>query len=211
LKKLIISIIIQNKYWIEKLGGLIMDAIDLMMDEHKYIFRGLKLFRKLSVEILNSNTVDFVSFEKMILFVRNYADKHHHNKEEIVLFKKMETQLGDMVKGPLSGMYIEHDLGRQHIKLLEEALLRVKNGDLDSRVDIIANSVCYSDLLTRHIEKEDKLIYTFARRKLSQVDIEDVNVSCEKLESQATKNQLQKEYIDVLEMLERKYDIVSKT
>ncbi len=188
-----------------------MDAIDLMMDEHKYIFRGLKLFRKLSVEILNSNTVDFVSFEKMILFVRNYADKHHHNKEEIVLFKKMETQLGDMVKGPLSGMYIEHDLGRQHIKLLEEALLRVKNGDLDSRVDIIANSVCYSDLLTRHIEKEDKLIYTFARRKLSQVDIEDVNVSCEKLESQATKNQLQKEYIDVLEMLERKYDIVSKT
>ena len=187
-----------------------MDAIDLMMDEHKYISRGLKLFRKLSIEILNSNTVDFVSYEKMILFVRNYADKHHHNKEEVVLFKKMETQLGEkMVKGPLSGMYIEHDLGRQHIKLLEEALLRVKNGDLDSQVDIIANSICYSDLLTRHIEKEDKLIYTFARRALSQADIEDINVSCEKLESRAAKNHLQKEYIDVLEMLEKKYDIVS--
>ncbi|MBZ9607204.1 hemerythrin domain-containing protein [Clostridium estertheticum] len=183
-----------------------MDAIDLMMDEHKYILRGLKLFKKLSVEILNSNTVDFVSFEKMILFVRNYADKHHHNKEEVVLFKKMETQLGqNMVKGPLSGMYIEHDLGRQHITLLEEALLRVKNGDLDSRVDIIANSVCYADLLTRHIDKEDKLIYTFARRALSQVDMEDVNVSCENIELEATKNQLQKEYISVLEELEKKY------
>ncbi|MBW9145781.1 hemerythrin domain-containing protein [Clostridium sp. CM028] len=183
-----------------------MDAIDLMMDEHKYILRGLKLFKILSVEILNSNTVDFVSFEKMILFVRNYGDKHHHNKEEVVLFKKMETQLGqNMVKGPLSGMYIEHDLGRQHITLLEEALLRVKNGDLDSRVDIIANSVCYADLLTRHIDKEDKLIYTFARRALSQVDMEGVNVSCENIELEATKNQLQKEYISVLEELEKKY------
>ena len=185
-----------------------MDAIDLMMNEHKYISRGLKLFRVLSIEILNSNNVDFVSFEKMILFVRNYADKHHHNKEEVVLFKKMETQLGEkMVKGPLSGMYIEHDLGRQHIKLLEEALLRVKNGDLDSQVDIIANSICYSDLLTRHIEKEDKVIYTFARRILNQSDIEDINVSCEKIEAQATINNLQKQYINVLEMLEEKYNI----
>jgi len=183
-----------------------MDAIDLMMDEHKYIMRGLKLFRKLSVEILNTNTVDFADFEKMILFVRNYADKHHHNKEEVVLFKKMETQLGEkMVKGPLSGMYIEHDLGRQHIKLLEEALLRVKNGDLDSQVDIIANSICYADLLTRHIDKEDKLIYSFARRALSVVDMEDVNLSCENLELEATNNQLQKKYIGVLEELEKKY------
>ena len=183
-----------------------MDAIELMMDEHKYILRGLKVFRKLSLEILNSNTVDFVSFEKMILFVRNYADKHHHNKEEVVLFKKMETQLGEkMVKGPLSGMYIEHDLGRQHIRLLEEALLKVKNGDLDSRVDIIANAICYTDLLTRHIDKEDKLIYTFARRALSQVDMESVNVSCENIELEATKNELQVEYIGVLEELEKKY------
>ena len=185
-----------------------MDAINLLMDEHKYISRGLKLFRKLSVEILNSDIVDFVSFEKMILFVRNYADKHHHNKEEVVLFKKMETQLGEkVVKGPLSGMYIEHDLGMQYMKLLEEALLNVKNGDLDSRVDIIANSICYTDLLIRHIEKEDKFIYTFARRALSQSNIEEVNISCEKIESQATNNKLQKQYIDVLEELEMKYEI----
>jgi hemerythrin-like domain-containing protein len=183
-----------------------MDAIDLMMDEHKYIMRGLTLFRKLSLEILNTNTVDFVSYEKMILFVRNYADKHHHNKEEVVLFKKMEDKLGQkMVKGPLSGMYIEHDLGRQHIKLLEEALLRVKDGDLDSRVDIIANSVCYADLLTRHIDKEDKLIYSFARRSLSADDMEGVNVSCENIELEATKNQLQSGYIRALEELETKY------
>ena len=186
-----------------------MDAINLMMEEHKYILRGLKLFRKLSVEILNSNTVDFVSFEKMILFVRNYADKHHHNKEEVVLFKKMETELGEeRVKGPLSGMYIEHDLGRQHMKLLEEALLKVKNGDLDSRVDIIANGVCYADLLTRHIEKENKVIYIFARRALSQSGIEEVNISSEKIELEATNNKLQKQYIDILEELERKYELL---
>ena len=186
-----------------------MDAINLMMDEHKYILRGLRVFRRLSVEILNNNTVDFVAFEKMLSFVRNFADKHHHNKEEIILFKKMETQIANhMAKGPLSGMYIEHDLGRQHMRLLEEALLRVKDGDLDSRVDIIANAVAYSDLLARHIEKEDKVIYSFARRALSQLDIEDINISCEKLEAEATNHQLQKNYIDILEELEQKYELL---
>ena len=50
-----------------------------------------------------------------------------------------------------------------------------------------------------------QLIYTFARRALSKADMVDINVSCEKLESIATENHLQKEYIDVLEMLEKKY------
>lgn len=186
-----------------------MNAINLMMDEHKYILRGLRVFRKLSLEVLNSNTVDFVAFEKMISFVRNYADKHHHNKEEVILFKKMETQIvNHMAKGPLSGMYIEHDLGRQHMRLLEAALLKVKDGDLDSRVDIIANAVAYTDLLARHIEKEDKVIYSFARRALSQLDIEDVNISCEKIEAEATDHQLQKNYIHILEELEKKYEFL---
>ncbi len=185
-----------------------MDAINLMMEEHKYILRGLKVFRRMSVEILNGKDVDFDGFDKMINFVRNYADKHHHNKEEIVLFKKIEEELGkEEAKGPLSGMYIEHTMGRLYIKTLEEAILRVKNGDNDSKVDIIANSVCYADLLSSHIEKEDKVFYTFARRALSDGAIKELNESCEIIEKAAGDLNLQEKYINELEEMERKLGI----
>ena len=183
-----------------------MDAIQLMMEEHKYILRGLKVFRSMSLAVLREDSVDFEAFETMISFVRNYADKHHHNKEESILFKIMEEKMGeDKVKGPLSGMYIEHDMGRLYMKTLEEALNRVKAGDFDSKVDIIANAICYADLLNRHIEKEDKLIYNFARRSLDQEDMKSVDERCEKVEAEASAKGIQSSYLKKLEELEKKY------
>jgi hemerythrin-like domain-containing protein len=67
-----------------------MNSIALMMDEHKYIKRGLVVIRKMCIAILKGDEVAFEDFNKIIEFVRNYADKHHHNKEEEILFKKDE-------------------------------------------------------------------------------------------------------------------------
>lgn len=185
-----------------------MDAINLMMEEHKLILRGLKLFRKLSLVLINKNEIDVEDYEKIIDFVRSFADKHHHNKEEAVLFQKMKDELGDeTVKGPLSGMYIEHDFGRLYMKTLSEALQRYISGDADSRVDIIANSICYADLLTRHIDKEDRLIYTFARRALSKEGLNSVDENCQEIEKAAEAMKLQNRYYSIIEELERKYGI----
>lgn len=180
-----------------------MDAIDLMVDEHKYIKRALAVIRKMSISVLNGKEVPFEDYGRVIEFIRNYADKHHHNKEEEILFKKMREELGEALAGaPISGMLVEHDLGRLFIKTLEEALERVKNGDMDSRVDIIANAIGYADLLNRHIEKEDKVIYNFARRSLKEEAMGFVNENCEKVEELAEKESVQRRYICLLEELE---------
>lgn len=94
-----------------------MNVIALMKEEHKYIKWMLAVIRKLCVQILDGAEVDFESFYKATDFIRNYADKHHHNKEEDILFNKME-----------------------------EALQRVKEGDRDARVDVIANAVLVDEL-----------------------------------------------------------------
>ena len=44
----------------------------------------------------------------------------------------------------------------------------MKRGLYDARLDIIANSISYTDLLDRHIEKENNVIYKFANNTLSQ-------------------------------------------
>lgn len=183
-----------------------MDAINLMMEEHIVIKRGLSILRKMCIAILNGEQVDYEDFHKIIDFVRNYADKHHHSKEEEILFKKMATELGEKnVQGPLSGMYIEHDLGRPFIKTLEESVVRVEKGDQDSRVDVIANSIGYADLLNRHIDKEDKVIYTFAKRALSKVALDDLNEKCDMIENIAKEKQLQEKYANAILDLENKW------
>ncbi|MBZ9622339.1 hemerythrin domain-containing protein [Clostridium sp. FP2] len=184
-----------------------MNAIELMMEEHKLIKRMLVVVRKFSIKVLNNEKVDYNDFNIVIDFVRNFADKHHHNKEEVILFKKMSEVLGDRIaNGPIMGMLVEHDLGRLFMSNLEAALAKFKAGDNDSRVDIIANAIAYTDLLNRHIDKEDTAIYTFAQKSLSEKQLEEIDTLCFTVETEATKNNLQDRYIKILSELESKLD-----
>jgi len=182
-----------------------MNAIDLMVEEHNLIKRMLVVTRKFSIKVLNNEEVDYNDFNKVIDFVRNFADKHHHSKEEVILFKRMGEILGERIaNGPIMGMLVEHDLGRLFIANLEAALVKFKEGDVDSRVDIIANAIGYTDLLHRHIDKENTAIYTFAQKRLSKEQLDEVDTLCFDVETEATKNGLQDKYLKLLNELESK-------
>jgi len=181
-----------------------VNAISLMVEEHKNIKRVLKIARKLCINILNGEEVDYEAFNMMVDFVRNYADKHHHNKEEDILFKKMSEELGEEIaKGPIYGMFADHDMGRLYIRNLTEALDRVKNGDEDSKVDIIANAISYTDLLYRHIDKEDNAIYRFGEQRLSNEALIEVEERCREVEKKAEDKNIQKKYIEMIDKLEK--------
>lgn len=183
-----------------------MDAIDIMVNEHGNIRRMLKVIRAMCVKVLNNQDINYGDFYKVVDFVRNYADKHHHGKEEAILFKRMGEELGERIaKGPIAGMLIEHDLGRLYMSNLENAIKRVEDGDMDSRVDVIANSIGYADLLNRHIDKENTAIYNFARRALSKEAMEDIQRQCEEAESKADEGKIQDNYIKLLEEFEKKF------
>jgi hemerythrin-like domain-containing protein len=183
-----------------------MDSIELMVSEHKNIKRMLKVVRAICIKVLDHEEVDIDDFYKIIDFVRNYADKHHHAKEENILFKKMGDELGEKItKGPIAGMFVEHDLGRLYMSNLEEALEKFKNGDKNSRVDIIANCISYTDLLHRHIDKEDTAIYNFARRALSKEGMDQVEASCREVEDTAASQRIQEKYLKLVEEFEKKF------
>jgi hemerythrin-like domain-containing protein len=145
-----------------------MNSIELMIDEHKYIVRMLKVVRKACYNIMQGGDISYDDFDKMIDFIRNYADQHHHGKEEKFLFKEMINHLGPIGNKLIThGMLIEHDWGRLYVSELVNALERVKTGDQESKLDVIANAVGYANHLSRHIAKEDQVIYTFAAKNLS--------------------------------------------
>ncbi|MGG7177239.1 hemerythrin domain-containing protein [Clostridium paraputrificum] len=181
-----------------------MKAIELLMDEHKYIKRMLLVVRKVCLNIMDGSEVDYEDFYKIIDFIRNYADGHHHNKEEIILFNKMIDEMGVTAEKVIKyGMLVEHDLGRLYISSLDESLQKLKSGDKESRLDVIANAISYTNLLERHIHKEDNVIYKFATRELSEDTLDKINEETNLYEG--TNNTVKDKYVELLEVLEEKY------
>ena len=118
-----------------------MKAVQTLRDEHQNILRMLKVVKSLAIHTFNTKDVYYKGYYDAIDFIRNYADKFHHGKEEDILFKKMSSELGEAIeKGPIYGMLAEHDLGRLFIKNMENALIEAEKGNNDAKVDIIAKA-----------------------------------------------------------------------
>ncbi len=184
-----------------------MDGIQLMVDEHIIIKRMLTVVRNASYKIMKGAEISYDDFDLIIDFIRNFADAHHHAKEEIFLFNKMVDHIGDTAEKLVKyGMLVEHDLGRLYIMNLETALDKVKNGDDFSKIDVIANAVGYTNLLTRHIDKEDSVVYTFAKNNLTNELLDTINKECETYEKEKNELGIQKKYLDIVESLEKKYN-----
>lgn len=183
-----------------------MNSIEIMVKEHEYISRMLLVVRKACYKVFEGDEICYEDFTEMVDFIRNYADKHHHGKEEKFLFQEMINHLGELGNKLIrNGMFVEHDLGRLYIQELCEALEQVKVGNEESKLDVIANGIGYTNLLRRHIDKENDVIYTFAERQLSKEVLTKVNEDSMAFEEEATKNGTQEHYIKLLERLETKY------
>ena len=87
---------------------LILKAIDVLLNECVQLDEGQELEKSF--------------FEKVIDFIKNYADKFHHAKEEDILFEKLNSDTVQMHCNPIPQMLHEHDTGRDFVKGIERGL-----------------------------------------------------------------------------------------
>lgn len=174
-----------------------MRSTDVLRNEHIYIKKVLAGIRRQCIAIVNGGKVDYELFEKIIDFVRNYADKYHHQKEENHLFNIMADQLAkDIGSGPILGMLSEHDFGRAFIYELEQALQRSRQGDEDARVDIIGNAIAYEQMLLKHIDKEDNAIFSLAERRLDAGILDKLDKDFDNIEAEQENVSTRNKYIE---------------
>lgn len=174
-----------------------MYGIDLLMKEHENILKFTKFMKSICCNIIDGSEVDTKLLRECVDFGRNYADKHHHGKEEKVLFRYMLDKLGDVAEKLVrNGMLVEHDLGRYHMGELEKALdYYDKTGATADKLDIITNAAGYANLLKRHIEKEDGVCYEYAQRMLNNEDKKLIDEETVRFENEAKKNGVQDKYL----------------
>ncbi len=184
-----------------------MNAIEKMIAEHDDIILFSKALRNACVGILEGKEVCVSDFRDAVDFVQNYADKHHHGKEEQFLFKEMITHLGKIGTNLVThGMLVEHDLGRLFMAELTEALNQYENSpSSESKIDIVTNAVGYTKLIKRHIDKENAIVFTYAAKTLSAEIIDEINQKSLAFEKQAEETGVQKKYNAFLAEFVKKY------
>lgn len=187
-----------------------MYSIELMMREHDNILKLLGVMRSACCGVLEGQVVNDKDFRAMIAIARNYADKHHHGKEEQILFKEMTEKLGSVGTNLVQhGMLVEHNFGRLHITELENALNQYcESPKIVYKLNILTEATGYANLLQRHIEKENQVVYTYAKKNLPPDSLHFVNEQVVLFEDKAEKSNIQETYLPLLQRLVDQYGIL---
>ena len=128
-----------------------------LMAEHRVIERMLAVLEDQLGEIAEARSVDSGLIDTATDFIRTYADRCHHGKEEDILFLRLaDKPLDDELAEAMAGLVEDHVRGRLMTRKLIEANNRYRSGDASALSEIES---CLRDLIEFypvHIAKEDR-------------------------------------------------------
>ena len=137
-----------------------MQSRGLLMIEHRLIERMISVLEDVLDQIESTERVDPVVVDTAVDFIRTYADRTHHGKEEDILFRDLQQRaLSSADRRVMQELIEEHVFGRQTTQALVEANTRYRNGDQSALTGIADKLRTIVDFYPRHIEKEDKVFF----------------------------------------------------
>lgn len=141
-----------------------MQARGPLMIEHRLIERMLAIVKNALGQIEAEKKVDPLFVDAAVDFIRVYADRTHHGKEEDILFRDLDKKdLSAEDRRVMDELVAEHVFGRETTKAIVEANTRYRNGDESALAGIAEKLEALVDFYPRHIQKEDKVFFPAAR------------------------------------------------
>lgn len=182
-----------------------MKPTEVLMQEHELIKQMLTVINKICDKLQAGEKVDGSHLEQIVDFIRNFADKCHHGKEEDILFDSMVEAGFSKEAGPIGVMLSEHDLGRDFVSGLSEAIEGYNKGDMNAISAIVANAQRYSTLLDQHIDKENNVLFPMADARLTQEQQNKMVKDFDKFEEQEMGTEIHEKYHRILNDLKTLY------
>ncbi len=138
------------------------------MIEHRLIERMITLIKQKLNRIETTNQIDPLFIDTVVDFIRIYADRTHHGKEEDILFRELSNkQMIDQDIQIMDELVDEHVLGRKTAKELVEANAQYRMGEKSALAVIVSKLKKLVDFYPKHIEKEDKIFFPAYMKYLS--------------------------------------------
>lgn len=144
------------------------DVTQVMVDEHQLILRMIALVEQNTALLEQGKFRHWQFYLDAVDFIRNYADRFHHAKEEDVLFVELIKNGMPEKQSPIEAMHMEHEQGRAHVRAMEEAAHKALDGEPGQGALIAEHAKGYAALLRSHIHKEDHILYPLAERVLPE-------------------------------------------
>ena len=157
----------------------------VLVHEHDLILQALDALERKLNRLEAGVGVDRAYFEKAVEFLRTFADKCHHGKEEDLLFKAMVNKGFPLQGGPIAVMLSEHEAGRAFIRGIAAGAARL-GIDPSGAKQVIDNGRAYIQLLGGHIAKENQILFPMAERVLSPEDQALLAQAFDRFEAQET-------------------------
>ncbi|MCL4533696.1 MAG: hemerythrin domain-containing protein [Bacteroidetes bacterium] len=176
---------------------------EILKDEHRVIERVLAVLRRAAARLEAGERVDPSVFERGIDFIRNFADRYHHAKEENALFTTMAAHGIPQQQGPIGVMLMEHEQGRAHVRGMAEALEKYGAGDDSARTALAEHARGYADLLSEHIYKEDNILYPMGDQVMPASAQDDLLKQFRELEGRVLSPAERQRYLDTVSELEK--------
>lgn len=141
-----------------------MYATEILRQEHKVIERILPVLEEAARRVERGHSLDADIFPAIIDFMRVFADRCHHAKEEEQLFPVLKQSGIDIEGGLVGALVEEHREARVLVGKLAEQVEKL--GDSEAAAEIAAITRIYVRLLAMHIEKEDVTLVPLVDRTL---------------------------------------------
>ena len=184
-------------------------ATEELKDEHKVIIRMLDVVEALCGRFAEGKSVSPQYLDQAVDFIRRFADKCHHGKEQDILFPMMVKKGFPLNTGPIAVMVLEHDQGRAFVKGLDAAVQRLKAGNEDAVPEITRNAMAYVALLREHIDKEDNILYPMGDRVLTPEDNRALLDEFERVEETVKGSGVHEHFMAMIQMMERELGLKS--
>ena len=147
-----------------------MQPTEILMQEHRVIEQVLSCLEKLAEAGSRDGRIEAAVAADAIDFLRVFADRFHHAKEEENLFPMMEARGFSPDLGPTAVMRQDHEAGRALVARMAEAVNGASEGQATEVRAFVESAMTYVSLLREHIQREDQCLFPMADQALRPED-----------------------------------------
>lgn len=152
-----------------------MMPIGPLMIEHRLIERMISLMKQELQNIEKDHQVNPQFVETATHFIKTYADRCHHGKEEDILFRELgKKAISENHRKIMNELIGEHEWGRETTAKLMDANMRYKDGNKAALSEIRDCLEQLTRFYPEHIEKEDEHFFIPVMDYFSEPEKEDM-------------------------------------
>ena len=148
--------------------------VEVLEAEHRVIQKMVAGMSLLAERLEGGEPLDVSLLESIVAFLRTFADRCHHGKEETFLFPALIRRGVPSHGCPIGGLTMEHQKGRVMVGELADAIRGYAAGEPPARENLVKSLRALVAFYPNHIWKEDYLLFPLAGKVLTPEDQQEL-------------------------------------